>query len=154
MYDSYVQVTTVYIHTLTFLATAADPVRVGLCTPLISLADEVEDTTDAAAALLLRDRGVWASSEGEEDLDIGEVAVLVIIKAAALLLRDIGLGEGLLVLCGEELFCEGCFLEEVPVLFGCLGQASSSCVGEGEEERLGELVMASAGPASLSEQEK
>ena len=53
MYHSYVQVTTVYIHKLTFLATAADPVRVGLCTPLISLAGEVEDTTDAAAALLL-----------------------------------------------------------------------------------------------------
>lgn len=95
MYHSYVQVTTVYIHTLTFLATAADPLRVGLCTPLISLAGEVEDTTDAAA-LLLRDRGVWASSEGEEDLDIGEVAVLVINEAAALLLRNIGLGEGLL----------------------------------------------------------
>ena len=63
--------------------------------------------------------------------------------------------EGLLVLCGEELFCEGCFLEEVPVLFGCLGRASSSCVGDGEgEERLGELVMASAGSASLSEPEE
>ena len=64
--------------------------------------------------------------------------------------------EGLLVLCGEELFCEGCFLEEVPVLFGCLGRASSSCVWvmERGEERLGELVMASAGSASLSEPEE
>ena len=56
-------------------------------------------------------------------------------------------GEGLLViLCGEELFCEGCLAS---VLLGCLGRTSSSCVGDGEgDERVGELV-ASVGSTSL-----
>ena len=63
------------MHTLTFLATATVTLRVGLCTTK-SLTGEVGDVAEAAA-LLLRDRGVWESSEGDEDLDTGEEAVVV-----------------------------------------------------------------------------
>ena len=63
-----------------------------------------------------------------------------------------------MVLCAEELFCKGRLVST----FGCLvsmvsrsRQASSSCVGDGEEdEGVDELVISSVGSPSLRERER